>query len=77
MSPFPNLPAPLLCATLFPLPKSCTAPAHDLSLTDQLGVELGPIQRKIDIKVDSVECTLRGIHSLKIFLEVFAGEIRG
>ena len=50
--------------------------AHDLSLADQLSAELTAIEREIDVKVHTVESTLRGIHALKVRFEVLPREVR-
>ena len=63
--------------SLLPLSsESRGTPTHDLALTDQLGIELAPVQRQIDVKVDTIEGTLRGVHSLKILFQIFARQIR-
>jgi len=55
--------------------ESRCAAAHDFSLANQLGVELGSIKGKINVKIYSVKCSLWGIHSFEIFLQVLAREI--
>lgn len=49
--------------------------AHDLSLTDELCVKLTSVEREVDVKVDAVEGTLGGVHSLEIVFEVFPREV--
>lgn len=51
------------------------AAAHDLSLADKLCTELTTIEGEVDVKVDSVEGTLGGIHALKVGLKVLAREV--
>jgi hypothetical protein len=46
-------------------------------LANELGVELGTVESKVDVEVHSVESTLRSIHALKVLLEVLAAEIGG
>ena len=58
------------------LSESRCAAAHDLALAHQLGVEFGAVQREVDVEVDAVECALRGIHALKVLLEVLARQVR-
>jgi len=48
------------------LSKPGSAPAHNLALTDQLGIKLGPIECEVDIEVNAVKRALRRIHPLKI-----------
>lgn len=52
------------------LSKSGTATAHNFTLADQLGTELGAIKSEVNIKVDSVESSLWRIHALEIFLQI-------
>ncbi len=59
------------------LSESCTAAAHNLALADQLGAELGPIKRQVDVEVHTVKGTLRCVHALKVLLQVLARQIRG
>ena len=51
------------------------AASHDLALTDQFSVELGPVKSEVDIKVNAVKGSLRGIHALKVLFEVLPAEI--
>jgi hypothetical protein len=46
-------------------------------LADQLGVELGTVQREVNVKVDTVEGALRCVHALEVLLEVLATEVGG
>ena len=57
--------------------ESGSTTAHNLTLADKLGVELRAIECEIDIKVNSVECSLRGIHPLKVLLQILPRKIRG
>jgi hypothetical protein len=57
------------------LSESCSAAAHNLSLADQLCAELGTVESQVDIKVNTIEGTLRRIHSFKILLKILPGEI--
>ena len=59
------------------LSESSRAPTHDFTLTDQLGVEFAAVEREVDVEVDAVECSLRRVHSLKVFFEVLAREVGG
>ena len=52
------------------LSESRRATTHDLALAHQLGVELGPVQREVDIEVDAVERALRRIHPLEVLLQI-------
>lgn len=52
------------------------AAAHDLSLADQFSVELTAIEREINVKVHTIESTLRGIHALKVRFEVLPRKVR-
>lgn len=58
------------------LSKSGSTPAHNLTLANQLGIKLTSVKREIDIEVHSVECSLRCIHSLEIFLQVLPRQVR-
>lgn len=62
----------LLPSTASHLPEACSATAHNLALADQLGAEFGTIQSQVNIKVDTVEGALRGIHALEVLLQVLA-----
>lgn len=57
------------------LSEASSAAAHDLALADELGVELGPVEREVDVEVDAVKSALRCIHAFEILFEVFAREI--
>ena len=46
-------------------------------MTHQLSIKLTPVKRKVNIKVDPVESTLRRIHSLKVLLQVLPRQVRG
>ena len=52
------------------LPEPRTTSAHDLALADKLRIELTPIEREIDIEVNTVEGPLRRVHPLKVLLQV-------
>jgi hypothetical protein len=54
------------------LPEASRATTHNLTLTYQLGIELGPIKRKVNVKVDAVKGTLWGIHAFKVLLKVLS-----
>nr|POF23996.1 hypothetical protein CFP56_54932 [Quercus suber] len=58
------------------LSESCGATTHDLTLTYQLGVELGSIQRQINVKVHAIEGSLGSVHPLEILLEVLPTQVR-
>jgi len=62
---------------LLNLPKPGRAATHDLALADELGVELGAVEREVYVKVDAVKSALRGVHALKVLFEIFAREVRG
>lgn len=59
------------------LPEPCRAAAHDLALAHELGVELGTVEREVDVKVHAVEGALWSVHALKVLFEVLAAEIGG
>lgn len=59
------------------LSESSRAATHDLALADKLGVEFGPIKRKVNVEVDAIESALGCIHAFEVFFEVLPGEIRG
>ena len=46
------------------------ATTHDLALADELGVELGSVEREVDVKVYAIEGALRGVHALKVLFEI-------
>jgi hypothetical protein len=52
------------------LPKAGGAATHDLALADKLGVELGSIEREVDVEVYAVKGTLWGIHAFEVLFEV-------
>ena len=54
------------------LPEFGSASAHNLALADELGAEFTAVQREVDVKVYTVEDSLRGIHALKIGFQVLA-----
>ena len=64
----------LLLLLLLPEPRS--AAAHNLSLTDQLGAKLRPIQRQVNVEIHPVERALWRVHALKVLFEVLARKIR-
>jgi hypothetical protein len=59
------------------LPEARSTSAHDLTLAHEFGVELGSVKREIDVKVNTVKCALRRVHTLEVFFEILAAEIRG
>ena len=58
------------------LSESGRAATHDLSLTNELCIEFGTIEGKVNIKVNTVESPLRGIHPLKVLFEVLSRKVR-
>ena len=58
------------------LSESRCAAAHDLALAYQLGVELGAVEREVDVEVDAVEGALWGVHALEVLLEVLSRQVR-
>ena len=48
------------------------AATHDFTLADKLGVEFRAIERQVDIKVYTVESSLRGVHALEVLFEVLS-----
>jgi hypothetical protein len=58
------------------LPELGAASTHDFVLADQLGAEFTSVQCEVNVKVHSVEDTLRGIHALEVGLEVLARQVR-
>ena len=61
--------------TMDDLSETSRAATHDFALADELGVELGPVEREVDVEVDAVESALWGIHALKVLFKVLPGEI--
>lgn len=61
----------------FQLSEASRAAAHDFALADELGVELGTVEREVDVEVYTVEGTLGRVHALEVLFEVLSGEIRG
>lgn len=57
------------------LPEPGRAASHDFALAHEFGVELGAVEREVDVKVDAVEGTLGRVHALKVLLKVLPGEI--
>jgi hypothetical protein len=45
-----------------------SAPAHDIPLTYQLRIKLAAVKRQVDIEIDTVESTLRGVHPFEVLL---------
>jgi hypothetical protein len=68
---------PFILVLVRPLPEFSTATAHNLILTDQLGAEFTAIQGEVNVKVNPVEDTLWGVHTLEVGLQVLARQIRG
>ena len=60
------------CVSFAYLSESSCAATHDFTLADELGVEFGPVERQVDIKVYTVESSLRGIHAFEILFEVLS-----
>ena len=58
-------------------PEPSGTPAHDLALANELGIEFATVKGEVDVKVDTIEGALWSIHTLEIFFQVLAGEIRG
>ena len=48
------------------LPEPGRAATHDLALAHELSIELRTVQREVDVEVDAVEGTLRGVHAFEI-----------
>ena len=46
------------------------APAHDFTLTHELGFEFGTVQCQIDVEVHAVESPLRRVHSFEVLFKV-------
>ena len=59
------------------LSESRCAAAHDFALAYQLGVELGAVEREVDVEVHTVESALRRVHALEVLFKVLAAEIGG
>lgn len=57
------------------LSESRRATTHDLALANQLSIEFGTVEREIDVEINSVECALRCVHALEVFLQILAAEI--
>ena len=60
-----------------PLPKSRSAPPHDIPLTHQFRIEFATVKRQVDIEVDTVKCSLRRIHPLEVLLQILPRQVRG
>jgi hypothetical protein len=60
-----------------PLPESRRAPPHNLPLTHQFRIELTSVQRQVNIEIHPIKRPLRGIHSLKVLLEILPRKVRG
>ena len=58
------------------LSESCGTPAHNFALANKLGVELGAVEREVDVEVDAVEGALWGVHALEVLLEVLSRQVR-
>jgi len=52
--------------------KPTRAPPHNLTLTYQLSVELGAVEREVDVEVNAVEGSLGRVHALEVLFEIFA-----
>jgi hypothetical protein len=74
---FGRSPSHFTASTGTVLPEPCRAAAHDLALANELGVELRPVKREVDVEVNAVEGALGSVHALKVLLEVLAAEVRG
>lgn len=55
--------------------ESGRAPAHDLTLTDQLSVELAAVQRQINVEIHAIKGALRGVHALKVLFERLSRQV--
>lgn len=69
--PWVRCSCPSLIIVCLHLPESSRASAHDLSLADELGVELAAVEGEVDVEIDSVEGALRRVHALEVLFEVF------
>lgn len=69
------LPAVLICSS-GRLSEPCRAATHDLALANKLGIEFRPIEREVDVEVDTIEGSLRCVHALEILFEILPAEIR-
>ena len=56
----------------FVLSESRPAAAHYLALADEFGTEFRTIQGEVDVEVNAVECSLWGVHPLKVLLQILA-----
>lgn len=63
--------------TLPTLPELGSAPTHNLTLANQLSVELTAIKSEVDVEVHAVKRSLRRIHPLEILLEILPRQIGG
>ena len=57
---------------LVSLSEAGSAATHDLALANQLGAELGTVQRQVDVEVYPVERALRGVHAFEVLLKVLS-----
>lgn len=69
-------PLPTAHSDSSPSPKPRRAPAHDLTLTHQLCIELAAVEREVDVEIHAVKSALGCIHALEILFEVLAAEVR-
>jgi hypothetical protein len=59
------------------LPESRGTPAHDFALAHKFGIELGSVEREVNIEVNTIECALRRVHALKVLFKILAAKVRG
>lgn len=59
------------------LPELRRTASHNLSLADKFGTQFRTVEREVDIEIDTIECSLWSVHTLKVLLQVLAAEIRG
>jgi hypothetical protein len=57
--------------------ESRCAATHHFTLANQFCVEFGSVKGEVDVEIHTIECSLRGIHSFKVLLEILPGQIRG
>jgi hypothetical protein len=54
------------------LPEPSRAATHDFTLANELGVELGTVEREVNVKVHTVKRALGCVHTFKVFFEVLS-----
>lgn len=72
----PASPAPRRLADLVSSEAGAAA-THNITLANQLSIELAAIEGEVDVEVDAVEGALRGVHPLKVLFEVLSRQITG